>query len=83
MTTPAIPTALTGTHTLHPSHSRIGLVAHHAMITKVHGSFEGLDRSGCFDVEDPAESQLRLTIKAASVDAPVTSTAMHTCAPSA
>ena len=32
-------TALTGTYTLDPTHTRIGFVARHAMVTKVRGSF--------------------------------------------
>ncbi len=34
---------ITGTYTLDPSHSRIGFVARHAMVTKVRGAFNELE----------------------------------------
>ena len=46
--------ATTGTYTIDPTHSRIGFVARHAMVTKVRGSFNDFDGSGWFDAEDPA-----------------------------
>jgi polyisoprenoid-binding protein YceI len=59
---------LTGNYTIDPAHSRIGFVARHAMVTKVRGSFNDFQGSGYFDAEDPAKSQLQLTIQAASID---------------
>jgi polyisoprenoid-binding protein YceI len=61
-------TTATGTYTLDPAHSRIGFVARHAMVTKVRGSFNEFQGSGSFNAEDPAQSQLQLTIEAASID---------------
>src|SRR5215216_5745164 len=61
-------TDLTGTYTLDPTHTRIGFVARHAMVTKVRGSFNEFEGSGHFDAENPATSQLSLTIEAASID---------------
>ena len=58
----------TCTYTIDPSHSRIGFVARHAMVTKVRGSFNEFDGSGYFDAENPANSRLELTIQAASID---------------
>src|SRR3954471_11435768 len=58
----------TGTYTIDPTHSRIGFVARHAMVTKVRGSFNDFAGSGSFDAADPPESQLQLTIQAASID---------------
>ncbi|HVC13772.1 MAG TPA: YceI family protein, partial [Acidimicrobiales bacterium] len=63
-----VPTTITGTYKIDPSHSRIGFVARHAMVTKVRGSFNEFDGAGYFDAEDPAASHLELTIKAASID---------------
>jgi polyisoprenoid-binding protein YceI len=68
MTTVALPATLTGNYQLDPTHSRIGFVARHAMITKVRGSFNEFAGSGYFDAENPAQSRLQLTIKAASID---------------
>ncbi len=62
------PNALAGTYTIDPTHSRIGFVARHAMVTKVRGSFNEFDGSGHFDADDPAKSDLQLTISAASID---------------
>jgi polyisoprenoid-binding protein YceI len=61
-------TAPTGTYAIDPTHSRIGFVARHAMVTKVRGSFNEFDGSGHFDAANPADSSLQLTIKAASID---------------
>ncbi len=62
------PHTLSGTYKLDPTHSRVGFVTRHAMVTKVRGSFNELDGSGYFDAEDPSNSRLALTIKAASID---------------
>ncbi|KAA0234598.1 MAG: Protein YceI [Acidimicrobiales bacterium] len=58
----------TGTYEIDPSHSRIGFVARHAMVTKVRGSFNDFEGSGYFDAENPAASYLRISIEAASID---------------
>ena len=39
-----------------PSHSRIGFVARHAMVTKVRGSFNEFEGTGYFDADQPANS---------------------------
>ena len=57
-----------GTYTIDPTHSRIGFVARHAMVTKVRGSFNEFEGSGYFDADDPTKSNLQLTIQAASID---------------
>ncbi len=59
---------VTGHYNIDQLHSRIGFVARHAMVTKVRGSFNDFEGSGFFDVENPANSHLELTIQAASVD---------------
>ena len=64
----ALDTTVTGTYAIDASHSRIGFVARHAMVTKVRGSFNEFEGSGYFDAEDPSKSNLRLTIQAASID---------------
>ncbi|HET8617460.1 MAG TPA: YceI family protein [Acidimicrobiales bacterium] len=68
MTATSDPATLTGTYAIDPSHSRIGFVARHAMVTKVRGSFNEFEGSGHFDAEDPTRSHLQLTIQAASID---------------
>ena len=64
-TTTTIPT---GTYTIDPTHSRIGFVARHAMVTKVRGSFNEFEGTGSFDAANLSAAQLQLTIKAASID---------------
>ena len=59
---------LTGEYILDPSHSRIGFVARHAMVTKVRGSFNESAGTGYFDAADPSKSWLEVTIQAASID---------------
>ena len=68
MSTITVPTALSGTYAIDPTHSRIGFVARHAMVTKVRGSFNDFDGTGYFDADDPTSSVLQLTIRAASID---------------
>jgi polyisoprenoid-binding protein YceI len=68
-TTPrAAADTLTGRYQLDASHSRIGFVARHAMVTKVRGAFNDVAGSGWFDAADPSRSNLELVIQAASID---------------
>lgn len=69
-TTPAPATLadLTGTWTIDASHTRIGFVARHAMVTKVRGAFNEFEGSAALDAEDFTKSTATLTIKAASID---------------
>ena len=68
MTTTTATGTLTGTYAIDPSHSRIGFVARHAMVTKVRGQFTAYEGSGWFDAEDPTRSTIALTIDADSID---------------
>jgi polyisoprenoid-binding protein YceI len=58
----------TGTYTIDPSHSRLGFVARHAMVTKVRGSFNDFAGTLHIDAADPTASTAELTIQAASID---------------
>lgn len=68
MSTTTAPATLTGTYAIDPSHSRVGFVARHAMVTKVRGNFNEFEGSGYFDAEHPENSTVELTIKAESID---------------
>ncbi|EHY87562.1 YceI family protein [Saccharomonospora azurea] len=59
---------LTGTYTIDPSHSRIGFVARHAMVTKVRGAFNEFEGTAKVNGENPADSSVEIVIKAASID---------------
>ncbi|MFF3855138.1 YceI family protein [Micromonospora sp. NPDC002575] len=59
---------LTGTYTIDPSHTRIGFVARHAMVTKVRGAFNEFEGSVAFDAADPARTDVRVVIQATSID---------------
>jgi polyisoprenoid-binding protein YceI len=61
-------TELTGTYTIDASHSRIGFVARHAMVTKVRGSFNEFEGTAVLDGTKPAASTAQVTIQAASID---------------
>lgn len=63
-----VPNTLAGTYAIDPTHSRIGFVARHAMVTKVRGSFNDFEGSGYFDPANPSSSHLELTVQAASID---------------
>ncbi len=64
----ALDSSLTGNYSIDPNHSRIGFVARHAMVTKVRGSFNEFEGGGYLDAENPGNSNVALTIKAASID---------------
>lgn len=59
---------LTGDYTIDTSHSRTGFVARHAMVTKVRGSFNEWEGSAHIDGENPANSSVKVTIQAKSID---------------
>ncbi len=59
---------LSGSYTIDPSHSTIGFVARHAMVTKVRGAFNEFSGSGVLDSANPANTKLDLTIQASSID---------------
>jgi len=68
MSTTTLPAALTGEYTLDTTHSRIGFVARHAMVTKVRGSFNDFSGTVHLDADNPAASHAELTIEVASID---------------
>ncbi len=59
--------ALTGTYTIDPSHSRLGFVVRHAMVTKVRGSFADFEGSVTVDGANPAGSSVNVSAAMASV----------------
>ena len=61
-------TDLSGTYVLDPSHSRVGFVARHAMVTKVRGAFTDFEGSATIDGADFGASTATLTIDATSID---------------
>ncbi|MDO9495306.1 MAG: YceI family protein [Nocardioides sp.] len=60
-------TDITGDYTIDPSHSRLGFVARHAMVTKVRGQFGDFAGTAHIDTTTPAASKVDLTIKTASI----------------
>lgn len=58
---------ITGDYTIDASHTRIGFSARHAMVTKVRGNFEDFEGSAHVDTANPANSSVKVVIKAASV----------------
>ena len=61
-------TQYTGTWTIDPTHTRLGFVARHAMVTKVRGSFTDFSGSLTLDGANPAGSSAEVTVQMASVD---------------
>jgi len=59
---------LSGSYSIDQTHSRIGFAARHAMVTKVRGSFNEFTGTGSLDTNDLQQSELALTIQAASID---------------
>ncbi len=61
-------TQYTGTWTIDPTHTRLGFVARHAMVTKVRGSFTDFSARLTLDGANPAGSSAEVTVQMASVD---------------
>ncbi|MHB1444518.1 MAG: YceI family protein [Acidimicrobiales bacterium] len=59
--------SLTGTYSLDPTHTRLGFVARHAMVTKVRGQFNQFSGVLNIDAEDPSKSTAEVSIDVASV----------------
>ncbi|TWD73073.1 polyisoprenoid-binding protein YceI [Kribbella amoyensis] len=59
---------LTGDYTIDTSHSRVGFVARHAMVTKVRGAFNEWEGTAHLDGDNPANSSVRVVIQAKSID---------------
>lgn len=68
MTTVTLPNTVTGDYTIDPSHSRIGFVARHAMVTKVRGNFNDFAGSIHLDTTNAAASTAEISIDVASVN---------------
>lgn len=60
-----LPTA--GTYTIDPTHTRVGFVARHLMVTKVRGRFADIEGSITV-AENPTASTAQATLKTASID---------------
>lgn len=60
--------AATGTWVIDPSHTNIGFVARHAVITKVRGNFKEFAGTFSFDADNVSASKADVTIQAASFD---------------
>ena len=59
---------VTGDYTLDVSHSRLGFVARHAMVTKVRGQFGAFTGTAHIDEATPADSKVDLSIDVTSVE---------------
>ncbi|MDQ0376426.1 YceI family protein [Amycolatopsis thermophila] len=68
MTTSTTYPQLTGEYTIDPTHTRIGFVARHAMVTKVRGSFNEFSGTAKINGSDPSQSSVTVAIKANSID---------------
>ena len=68
MTTQTAPQLTTGTYAIDPTHSRLGFVARHAMVTKVRGSFNTFDATVDVDGDNLAASKVSVTIDVNSID---------------
>ncbi|MFF7924226.1 YceI family protein [Streptomyces mirabilis] len=60
--------ALTGEYTIDPSHSEIGFVARHAMVTNVKGYFKAFDGTLHLDGTDPSKSTATIDVKMESIE---------------
>ncbi|MBO7938668.1 YceI family protein [Streptomyces antibioticus] len=60
--------ALTGEYTIDPSHSSLGFVARHAMVTNVKGKFLDFSGSLHLDGTDPSRSTASLDVTMDSID---------------
>ena len=68
MTESTSATDLTGTYDLDPTHTQLGFVARHAMVTKVRGTFKEFDGQVHINGEEPTKSTGTLRMVARSID---------------
>jgi polyisoprenoid-binding protein YceI len=68
MTTTTALQVRTGDYTIDTSHSRVGFVARHAMVTKVRGQFTDYVGSAHIDAENPEASTAEVTIQVTSIE---------------
>jgi polyisoprenoid-binding protein YceI len=68
MTTITAAKIATGQYSLDASHSRLGFVARHAMVTKVRGAFNAFEGQAFIDGEDLSKSTVTVTIDVDSID---------------
>ena len=68
MTTATDLSTITGTYTIDASHSTLGFIARHAMVTKVRGAFNEFEGTATLDGANPAASSAKITINAKSID---------------
>lgn len=68
MTTTVDATQLNGKYTIDPTHTSIGFIARHAMVTKVRGAFNEFTGDAYIDVDEPSNSSVEVSIKADSID---------------
>jgi polyisoprenoid-binding protein YceI len=61
-------TAYNGTWTIDASHTRVGFVARHAMVTKVRGAFEDVAGTIVIDAANPSGSTASVAVALASVN---------------
>ena len=59
---------ISGTYTIDASHSRLGFVARHAMVTKVRGHFGAFTGTATINEATPADSKVEVSIDVASVE---------------
>ena len=59
---------LSGDYTIDPTHSQVGFVARHLMVSKVRGAFDEFAGRIHLDAADPAQSSAEIVIQVASVD---------------
>jgi polyisoprenoid-binding protein YceI len=59
---------ISGDYALDVTHSRLGFVARHAMVTKVRGQFSAFSGTATIDEATPANSKVDLSIEVASIE---------------
>jgi polyisoprenoid-binding protein YceI len=59
---------LTGDYTLDASHTRLGFVARHAMVTKVRGQFGAFTGTATINEATPADSKVDLSVDVTTVE---------------
>ncbi len=60
--------AYQGTWTIDPTHTRLGFVARHAMVTKVRGQFDEFAGTLVIDAANPTASTAQVTVQLASIN---------------
>lgn len=69
--------SLSGSYHIDPTHSYVGFIVRHAMVTKVHGAFTQVEGDAVIDADEPRRSHVSLRVDTTSLSTGVAARDAH------